>query len=268
MKIVITGASGFLGKALHKMLLEQGNEVYGFTRNSIDGLICVSDYKHLPKIDDAVLVHLAQSRNTSTFYDHDEVDLCCSLAERKWSHVVYASSSVVYGDKEQHFHLAEEAVTPFNAYSKMKIECEKVFSSVGGTCLRFSNLYGPNMSSQSVIADILRQIPGEGPLKIMDSTPVRDFLWIDDGVDCIAVACSANTAGIFNAGSGATIAVGDLASLAMELAGEKKRTIATTCEPSYVSCLKIDIAKTISRFSWSPTIDLRNGLLTLLEAKR
>jgi len=268
MKIVITGASGFLGKALHKMLLKLGNEVYGFTRNSIEGLMSVSNYNHLPKIDDAVLVHLAQSRNTSTFFDHAEVDLCCSLAERKWNHIVYASSSVVYGDREQHLHLPEEAVPPFNAYSKMKIESEKVFSSVDGTCLRFSNLYGPNMSSQSVIADILRQIPGEGSLKIMDSTPVRDFLWIDDAVNCIVVACSAKTAGVFNAGSGTSIAVGDLASLAMELAGEKNRTIATKCDPSYESCLKIDIAKTISQFSWSPRVDLRSGLLTLLEAKR
>ncbi|SVD92081.1 uncharacterized protein METZ01_LOCUS444935, partial [marine metagenome] len=159
MKVLVTGASGFLGKTLYNLLLKQNIEVYGFTRDNKKGLITVPSYTKLPRFEDAVLVHLAQSRSTSTIYNKSEIDLCRALSARKWSHIVYASSATVYGDRGHLPHMTEDPAYPSNGYTKMKIECEKVFAEVGATCLRFSNLYGFGMSDNSVVADILRQIP-------------------------------------------------------------------------------------------------------------
>ena len=80
MKVVITGASGFIGKELYRLLLKQDGEVYGYTRGSEEGLISISSYEELSPVDDAVLVHLAQNRNTSASYDPREVELCRILA--------------------------------------------------------------------------------------------------------------------------------------------------------------------------------------------
>ena len=268
MKVVITGASGFLGKALQKMLVMKGDDVYGFTRGSKEGFINVSSYTQLPIIDDAVLVHQAQSRDNSTNYNQSEVDLCGALAARHWCHVVYASSALVYGDRHRHPHMPEEPVTPFNEYTKMKIECEEIFAAAGATCLRISNLYGPGMSDHSVVADILRQLPGEGPMKLKDPKPVRDFLWIKDAAACLAAACSAKVSSTFNSGSGKSITVGDLARMALHIAGEQVRAVATVGESDSSSCLKLDISKTRFMLSWSPETDLRSGLTTLLKAKQ
>ena len=156
MKVVVTGASGFLGKILYNLLLKQNIEVYGFTRGNKEGLITIPSYTKLPLVEDAVLVHLAQSRNTSTIYNQSEIDLCRTLSARKWGHIVYASSAAVYGDRHNFPHMTEDPVYSSNDYTKMKIECEKVFAEVGATCLRFSNLYGMGMSDNTVVAVILR----------------------------------------------------------------------------------------------------------------
>ena len=88
---------------------------------------------------------------------------------------MYASSATVYGDRGHLPHMTEDPAYPSNGYTKMKIECEKVFAEVGATCLRFSNLYGFGMSDNSVVADILRQIPGKGPIKIIDPYRHKNF---------------------------------------------------------------------------------------------
>ena len=269
MKIVITGASGFLGKAFSKILLKQNKEVYGFTRGEKEGFITVSSYLNMPIVDDAILVHLAQSRNTSTIYNKSEIDLCRSLVSREWSHIVYASSAAVYGDRHRFAHIPEETVYPYNDYTKMKIECEQIFTTAGATCLRFSNLYGIDMSGHTVVADILRQIPGKGSVKLKDTTSIRDFLWIEDGAECLAAACSVKVGTILNSGSGKPIAVGELARQALSIAEEQMRTIVSNKGDSASnSCLTLDISKTLSLLPWSPKTDLHNGLSKLLKNKQ
>lgn len=264
MKVVITGASGFIGQTLSRLLRKQDGKVDGYTRGSERGLISVSAYEELSSVDDAVLVHLAQNSNTSAAYDPGEVKLCRILAAKSWRHIVYASSAVVYGDQHAHARKPDEPVFPVSDYARMKIECEQVFVEAGGTCLRFSNLYGPRMPDHSVVADILRQVPGNGPLKLNDPTPVRDFLWIEDAAGCIAAACAASVVGIINAGSGQAVTVGELARLVLNLVGEQARSVIAENELTRSSSLRLDITKTQSLLSWLPKTNLNSGLSSLL----
>ncbi len=266
--VVVTGASGFLGQALLNYLRREGVLVSGVTRHRQPGLTAVADYADTPVPEGGVLVHLAQRRDPSAAFDHSEIALCRALAAKPWRHIVYASSAIVYGDGEIHLRRPEESVSPASDYARMKLACEEVFSEVGGTSLRFANLYGLGMGKNTVIADILRQIPGYGPLRLRDSTPVRDFLWIEDASRCLAAACQVMPGGIFNAGSGRSVAVDDMARLALALAGEDSRPVIAESTANRTSTLTLDISKTRSRLNWSPEIDLSTGLAPLLSASR
>lgn len=266
--VVITGASGFVGQAILGILEREGVPVTGVTRRSQPGLAIVADYADTPAPEGAVLVHLAQRRHTSAPADDSEIALCRVLAAKPWRHIVYASSAVVYGDEAVYPRRPEEQVSAGSDYARAKLACEKIFSAAGGTSLRLANLYGPGMGKNTVIADILRQIPGTGPLRLRDLTPVRDFLWIEDAARCLAAACRVMPGGIFNAGSGSGMAIGKIARLALALAGEDTRPIIGEQTGNRASTLTLDISRTRSCLHWSPETDMESGIAALLSVVR
>lgn len=263
-EVVVTGASGFVGQALISQLRKNGFAVTGVTRRKLNGLITVSDYSETPMSDGAVLVHLAQGANTSDSFGDDDVKLCQVLSDRPWRHIVYASSAIVYGDAGDYLRSPEEQISAFNDYSRVKLTCEKIVLDAGGTCLRLGNLYGPNMNAETVVSAILRQIPGVGPLILQNTAPVRDFLWIDDATRCMVAACRLMPGGILNLGTSSGKAVGDVARLALTLAGERSRAVIGMTDSVRSSCLVLDIAKTREVLQWSPQVELSMGLGRLL----
>lgn len=262
--VVVTGASGFVGQALLSFLLREGVPVTGVTRRLQYGLTAVADYADMPTLEGAVLVHLAQARDVSSSFDEGDIELCRALSRRPWRHIVYASSMIVYGDEKVYPRQPDELISATSYYTRGKLECEKIVTNVGGTCLRFSNLYGLGMGSNTVISDILRQIPGVGSLRLRDISPVRDFLWIEDAARCLALACRIMPGGILNVGSGTGMAVGDVARLALKLAGESFRPVVGGASSGRTSCLTLDIMKTRSALNWSPKVNIHAGLSALL----
>ncbi len=265
--VVVTGASGFVGQALLGCLQREGVPVTGVTRRRQPGLTVVADYADTPVPEGAVLVHLAQRRDASAPSDNSEIALCRAIAAKPWRHIVYASSAIVYGDEKAYPRRPEEPVSAASDYAHVKLACEEVFSEVGGTSLRLANLYGLGMGANTVIADILRQIPGKGSLMLRDPAPVRDFLWIEDAARCLAAACRMMPGGILNAGSGSGMAIGDVARLALKLAGESSRSVVGRGSSGRASCLTLDIMKTRSALNWSPKVDIHAGLSALLGVK-
>ncbi len=266
--VVISGASGFVGRALMRQLSKNGFSVTGLSRRRVSGLASVASYTDSPMPDDGVLVHLAQGRDASGTFNDGGIELCRTLANRPWRHIVYASSAIVYGDGKEYPRRPEELVSATSVYSHVKLACEEVISNVGGTCLRFANLYGTGMGTNSVISDILRQIPGEGPLRLRDVSPVRDFLWIEDAARCLSAACRIMPGGILNAGSGIGMAVGEVAKLALRLAGEGSRPVVGMGSSGRASYITLDISKTRSALNWSPEVDISAGLSSLLGMKK
>lgn len=267
-KIVITGASGFIGRALLRQLSQEEFVVTGFTRRQLPGLTTVACYTNMPIQNDAILVHLAQGRVASAACDDGDIELCRALLDRPWKHVIYASSAVVYGDTNDYPRWPEEPVSAMNDYARLKLTCEDIVTKGGGTCLRFANLYGSGQDAETVISDILRQIPGHGPLRLRDVSPVRDFLWIDDAARCIVAACRKMPGGILNAGSGSGIAVGDVARLALTFADEGSRPVVGMRGQYRASHIVLDITKTRFSLNWSPEVDISAGLSSLLRMKK
>ena len=263
-EIIVTGASGFVGRALISQLLKNGFPVSGLSRRKMSGFVTVANYSDVPVPNGAVLVHLAQGSDTSGSFGDEDVELCRKLSKRPWRHIVYASSAIVYGDAKEYRRCPEEMVSASNDYARVKLACEEIVSSVGGTCLRLTNLYGPGMSANTVISDVLRQIPGEGPLRLRDAEPVRDFLWIEDAASCLVAACRIMPGSVLNAGSGCGMAVGDVARLALRLAGESLRPVVGAASSGQTSRLVLDITKTRSALNWAPEVDISTGLFTLL----
>ena len=171
---------------------------------------------------------------------------------RRTGTFVYASSGVVYGDASDTPFVHDAKVTPTDLYSRSKVHNEALALAAGGTVLRLSNLFGAGMSPHNVIADIARQLPHTGPLKVRDDMPVRDFLSANAVADAIVMLLQTPCPGILNLGSGVGMSIRELALLALRAVGQQGRDIAVTQPSARRSVNILDIAETQRRLGWSP----------------
>jgi nucleoside-diphosphate-sugar epimerase len=124
------------------------------------------------------------------------------------------------------------------------------------------------MASNNVLADILSQVSGSGPLRVRDTTPVRDYLWVDDAARGIADAAQRRLHGVVDLGTGRGVSVGELAQCVLTLAGQGNRPLLATALHHQPSELIVDPAPAAARLGWKATIELEQGLATLMNRPR
>jgi len=268
--VVVAGASGFLGRAVVRALANRsGVRVQAVSRRPTASTVQVDSYAATPGGD--VLVFLAEEADRTkvealgAVYESSVIQTIKDLLGRSYARVIYASSAVLYGDASSRPHTANDDVYVTDAYTRLKRTAElAVLESSAGIVARLSNVYGPGMSPRNVISTILGQIPGSGPLVVMDTAPVRDFFWVDDAAEAFAELATATSAhGIFNLATGVGTSIGETARLALEIAGENGREIvATACGRE--SAIIADAARMTRQYGWKARVGLRDGLAFLL----
>lgn len=266
--VVITGAAGFLGRSLTNHLVGSGLTVIPVSRRLIPGMSQVQDYSQSPAGD--ILIHLAEESDRSKVNRQGEAYInyasgtIRALSHRSNQRVIYASSGVVYGDQNESPCKIDMPVVATDVYSKSKLLNERIVLDSGGAVVRLSNLFGDGMSANNVMSDIIRQIPGAGPLRIRDDKPVRDYLHVSDAASVFGRLVESNFCGIVNAGSGIGTSVRALAELLLSSAGQGDREIIAT-EPSPRRSISIlDISETMKILGWSPSSSLKDQLAQLL----
>ncbi len=275
--VVITGANGFIGRSLVAHAKSKGAHVVAVSRTEYSHgpdieTVTVSDYGDTPVPENAVLIHLAGTRDVGKAERagpqgvSEARDLALALAGRMYRHRVLASSAVVYGDGESQPHDPDTPTANPNGYYAMgKRAAEDVFLGAGGAVARLANVYGPGMASNNVISDVLSQIPGSLPLMLRDGSAIRDFLWVEDAAAGLYALATQGHRGIFNIGSGQAISVSELVGLVLSESGQGDRAIKSEPRLTAPSCCTVDIEKTIRETGWQPKMPLDRGLARLLE---
>jgi nucleoside-diphosphate-sugar epimerase len=275
MKIVVTGASGFLGSAVMRAASGQSeHQVIGVSRRGVPGLMRVTHYGQVPGGD--VLIHLAEDNDRARVemagesYARGVRETLQALLRKQYSRVIYASSGVLYDDRGSKPRTPDDPVAASDRYARVKLESEAAVLEQRGCVARLANLYGPGMPGSNVFSDILGQIPGAGPLRIRDASPVRDFLWVDDAADgFLRLALAAGeTTGILNLGTGTGTAIGDVARMCLEQAGETGREVASASTQQAPSAIILDPSLTTRVCGWQPRTSLRDGIANILQGIR
>ncbi len=267
MRVVITGASGFLGRAATSRLRRAGIETVGVHRQpaAAPGDITVTDYSQSPGGD--VLIHLAENGDRSKVaklgarFVTDVRQRLSALLDGRYKHVVYASSSLVYATADMP-RRAGDPVDSSEAYAEGKLACEALTLDTGGTVLRFSNVYGPEQTGETVINAILSQMRERGPVVLRDLAPVRDFLSVHDAAAALEMAVTQRSPEILNVGTGVGTSIGGLVRTLLELNGTPEREMIAT-HPGKPTTFVLDIAETTRKTGWAPAIGLRQGLAGL-----
>jgi len=270
-KVIVTGASGFVGHRVVKELLRRGVKTCAVARHPVefpDSLV-VDNYFDTPSGD--VLIHLAENPNRAqvneigSAYLSEAGALANSLVSKGYQRIVFASSAVVYGDKDKRLHKPMDPVLATDVYSQSKLECEMLFDKNNGVIARISNLYGVGMSTENVFSKIIQQVRCAGEVKVWNDKPIRDFLWVDDAVDALVEMALGRAKGIYNVASGRAVSIGELIDAALLSSGvDKQYTRTLTKSADAYSAIFLDISDTFDSFGWAPKMKLEDGIKRLL----
>jgi UDP-glucuronate 4-epimerase len=195
-----------------------------------------------------------------------------------FEHLVYASSSSVYGDRPLSgqtggagFTEDERVDKPASLYAATKAACELMSASYAHlyglpqTGLRFFTVYGPwgrpDMAYFSFAEKILRDEPievyGEGKM-------ARDFTYIDDIVDGIVGSLDAvperGTNRILNIGDSRPVGLMDMISALEAALGRTAEKIMRPMQPGDVTATHADISRLTALTGYHPQVMLEDGL--------
>jgi len=280
-RILITGASGFVGRHLAEELGRDGAEVVTLDareKYSVD----VRDWQgvrafesKLGKLD--LVYHLAalmfvpysfesprETYEVNVLGTLNVLELCRAHNVEK---VVFASS-YVYGHPEYLPVDEEHPLNPTSPYARSKVMgeglCRAYYEDYGLKCiiLRPFNIYGEGQSDSFLIPSILKQLVS-GEIELMDPEPRRDFLYISDTIEAYMKAGQyADSAfEIFNIGSGVSYSVDSIASRIMETWGQEvKVRYKNDRRRAEIMDVVSSIQKAKEKLGWEPKVTIDEGL--------
>ncbi len=261
MKILVTGADGFIGSHLTESLVKSGHDVRAFVLyNSFNSWgwldhcdpdikgkfeVFAGDIRDPHGVRTAMqgcekVLHLAaliaipySYHSPDTYVDTNikgTLNIVQAARQLGVSKLVHTSTSEVYGTARFVPITEDHPLQGQSPYSASKIGADQIalsFYSSFGTpvaVLRPFNTYGPRQSARAVIPTIITQIAaGKRQIKLGALHPTRDFSFVDDIVrGFIAAMESDKVIGtVTNIGSGFEISVGDTANCIADLMGVK-----------------------------------------------
>jgi dTDP-glucose 4,6-dehydratase len=266
MKILVTGADGFIGSHLTEGLVRAGHDVRAFVfynsfgtrgwldRSSADVAghfeVFAGDVRDPYGVRTAMqgieaVLHLAaliaipySYHSPETYVDTNikgTLNILQAARELGVARVIHTSTSEVYGTARFVPITEEHPLQGQSPYAATKIGADQLAMSfwcafgTPVTIIRPFNTYGPRQSTRAVIPTIITQIAGGArQIKLGALRPTRDFSYVLDTVGGFLAALNAPAAvgQVMNLGSGFEIAVGDVASTIAALMGEPVEILA------------------------------------------
>jgi len=257
MKILVTGAGGFIGSHLTESLVRDGHDVRAFAfYNSFNswGWLdqCGEDVKGKFEVfmgdvrdpngvrtamkDCSAVLHLAaliaipySYHSPDTYVDTNvkgTLNIVQAARDLDVAKVVHTSTSEVYGTAQFVPITEEHPLQGQSPYSASKIGADQIAMSfytsfaTPVTTVRPFNTYGPRQSARAVIPTIITQIAnGKREIKLGAVHPTRDFSYVADTVAGFKAALSSDRAvgEVINIGSNFEISIGDTVRLIAEV---------------------------------------------------
>lgn len=265
MKILVTGARGFIGGWVCRRLDQIGADWQAF-----QGDVCRFEDFAVYRDRDTV-IHLAgkvrQDEDVDLLVDVNVQGTLNALrfAAARSGKIVFPSSYVYSANAPQPVR-EDDPTASLDPYSFSKWLAEQAilswpqFFNVSGVIFRIFNAYGPGQSDRFLIPHALEGFRA-GSIRLKDFTSRRDFVYVEDLADLIVRGALASQPDIqiVNAGSGVGHSVLEVLETIFEVLGTRVRIENRNLPvqvPETVAC--IDRARDL--FGWTPSTSLREGI--------
>lgn len=291
-KVLITGASGFIGKNLVRFLLANNYNVIAYSRSQValEGVQWIKgdilDSKKLTQSLNgcSTVIHLAaitpykqiNSYPIDTFncYIQGTINVLKAMYEAEVKTLFFPSSGKVYGSNNALPFTEVEKPLPDILMGKLKAKSEELIqiyanlldSNYRFIILRMFNVYGVDQSSQFLIPKLINHID-IGQIKLGPINFKRDYIHIQDILSAINILMEKAPSGfsVYNIGSGQSISIREIVDILCNLSG---KTLKVINDDSQIrrderEIEQADVNK-LCNLGWQPRISLDKGLSELL----
>lgn len=277
MRVLLTGASGFVGRRLLAQLEGCGHEVIALARTPLDGIeTVVADLAagslELPHVD--AVVHLAQSRRYREFPDgaadmvavnvHATFALLDHARRTGASHFVYASTGAVYAPSFRPLR-EDDAVGPVGFYPRSKLAGELLVEGYADdlvtVILRPFAIYGEGQQGM-LLANLAARILADDEVVVQGSPGLRiNPVHVDDAARAFAAALQLQRSDVVNVAGDVAVTLPELAEMLADLGGREARVRHAEGDSS---SLVADTSRMRDVLGVTPQMALRDGLAGLV----
>lgn len=293
-RIVLTGASGFIGSAILRRAVEKGWPTpvillrAGSDPSRIQDLltrceICRLDegtpgaeLARLKALDPSVWIHagwqgvFGEERRGDSQVTTNLTSLVNALQTAKaagCTHWIGLGSQAEYGNHNG--RISEDTPTvPDTVYGMAKLAASwaaKAFAEANGMCyswLRIFSTYGPGDDPRWLIPYVIRSLSsGESP-KLTACDQIWDYLYVEDAAEAVLSVAATRARGTFNVASGTGVLLKDVVTRVAEAVSPAARVSfgAIAKSPGKAFHLEGDITRITGATGWKPSVPLETGL--------
>ena len=303
MKIVITGASGFVGTYLIERLLHDADslQLYGLYLHSkpckVNG---VTFYPCDITCEDQVTNFFAPIKPDVVFHLSGQSGQACgSLKElldtnvvgtrnvlealrlsNPSAHFLFMSSSAVYGYAGNKPIQESSRLYPVGDYGVSKVAAEMVVQqyehvhSLTTTIVRPFNIIGPGQSTQFLVGTIIDQIINIMSKKqeciiLRSLSSSRDYIDVRDVVNALVSIMKRKSAGAYNIGTGKAWSTQEILDILFDSIGKSFPIFITDAPIKETVPIQIsDNSLILKDTGWTPMIDIKNSLQDMVTRRR
>ncbi len=252
MRILLTGATGFVGNAFLASLSEDVEVIYlGRSRSSLGkGKFYETDITDQSNVTDVAknikgkfdaIVHMAAHVPKASQEDQLQQANAVNIEglinvlesfDGRFNKIILGSSAEVYDQARINAKINEDSpVSPNSYYGATKLASEFVArtyakkKNITATILRFSVMYGPSDPIARALPNFIKTALKNRDIVISGGSTLRDYVHIDDVAQSIQRALDVNTNGVFNIGTGKGVSIYDAAKSIVEAAGSSSKVV-------------------------------------------
>jgi nucleoside-diphosphate-sugar epimerase len=297
MKVLITGASGFVGSHVARLLVAEGCEVHALVRESSNrwriqdilpsmylwqsDLVAFENMNaYLQEIKPELCIHLAWYAVPGKYLNSQEnldsiqasINLLSQLAELGCKRFVGIGTCFEYDLSLG--YLSESSLTkPITLYAATKVALSTILQQFAQITemeiawIRLFYQYGPMEDERRLIPGIISSLLRDEVVKTTKGEQIRDFLHIEDVASAIWAVAKSNVSGVVNVGSGQPVTVGQIALELGNLLGKPDLIHLGALpyrpnDPMFI-CANNELLR--KKTDWTPKYNLTTGLKNTIE---
>lgn len=288
-KVVVTGASGFIGKHTIPFLKKQNFDIHALSssKKNIDNpdndvswhSIDIFDFKKVSEfckeLGASNLLHMAwyggdKDRMTSSMnvnWVEASLHLIRQFVENDGKRIVMAGSCTEYDWK---YGYCTENITPEkpqSLYGECKSSVNRIVEKYAEkNDIRYANariffVYGPHEQEQRLVAYAIRSLLKNQKANLSHGNQMRDYLHVDDVADALVKLLASDVEGAVNIGSGRAVKLREIVDLIGEKLDGQELLEYGPVESKFDSPVVLaDITKLRDELGWAPKFDLERGI--------
>jgi nucleoside-diphosphate-sugar epimerase len=292
MKFLITGATGFIGKSLVELLIQEGHLILAISRTENvevkqDKVIWIKSSLELDEnsinririFEPEVLIHLAWEKipdfsfNTSIENLNHQITFFRSIFNIASLGKIIVTGSCWEYNKKKGFCLETENIVSSNYFTWAKnslrdfLHFECLQNDIKFIWARVFYVYGPQQRKESLLPTVIRNVQCNVVPAIRTPSNANDFIYIDDLTDgLLQFAQQKIPSGIYNLGWGESIPIIDIIATIESIIHQSNKITSILLEnmPIRDTDFWSEMSKTRKTLNWGPRTSIEIGVKKMI----